>query len=57
MRFWRKEYRASLETVHKDGEGTFRYGIIFEDAAEADDDFELRLQRLKRSGDLCYSGK
>ena len=45
----REEYRTCLETVHKDGEVTFRHGRIFEDAAEAHEDFERRLQRLKGS--------
>ncbi len=53
----REEYRTCLETVHRDGEVTFRHGKIFEDAAEAHDDFERRLQRIKRSGSLCYLGK
>ncbi len=45
----REEYRTCLETVHKDGEVTFRHGRIFEDAAEANEDFERRFQWLKGS--------
>jgi len=44
---FREEYRTCLETVHQDGEVTFRHGRIFEDATEAHDDFERRLQWLK----------
>ena len=40
------EYRTYLEVIQKGGEATFLHGRIFEELAEAQEDFEGRRQRL-----------
>ena len=40
------EYRTHLEVIQKDGEATFLHGRIYEELAEAQEDFERRRWRL-----------